>query len=116
MTPCKIYSNHVGTAAPGRPGRARLDKALSASTKVDLLRHVAHDQAQVFVGNQGPDSHMALDGQHHARRKFVRRLMTTAAIGAEPLLSLHTEIVIPTDRLHGAVGLRGTRRFLRSAP
>src|SRR6266576_5982069 len=76
-----------------------------------LLGHVAHDQAQIFIGNQGPDSHMAFDGQHHAWRKLVRRLVTASAVGSEPLLALDAEVILGARRLHRGTAAWRTRRL-----
>ena len=52
-----------------------------------LLSHVEQDQAAVFIGNGGPDPHVAQDGRHHARRKFLRCIVAAAAVRAKALLA-----------------------------
>src|SRR5580700_7552604 len=51
-----------------------------------LLGHVKQDQAPVFVGDGGPNPHVAQNGRHHARRKFLRSVVTAAAVSPKALL------------------------------
>jgi hypothetical protein len=61
-----------------------------------LLCHVEEDETHVVIRDSGPNPHVAHDGRHHTRWKFVRGGMASAAIGAKALFPLNSHGVCIT--------------------
>jgi len=67
--------------------------AVQQVDRLPLLTEAEQDQVLVFVCNRGPNPHVAQDGLHHARWKFLRCGVTAAAVGAKTPLTLESHVL-----------------------
>src|SRR3984885_6026698 len=83
-------------ATQSRPRRSPFvfKESPSRIIAMPLLRQVANDQPHVLVGKCRSYPHMPFDGHNHPRRKLVRRLVATAAVGVKPLLTFHPQSLV----------------------
>jgi hypothetical protein len=61
------------------------------------LRQIPEDEAHIFVGDHGADSHVADDGGHGAWRKLVGRHVAAATVGAKSLFAFDAKRNIVGD-------------------